>query len=346
MRAVVYEDIGKVRVDEVDPPAVEDEADAVVRITTAAICGSDLHFYHGKAPLMPGDPLGHEGVGMVEEVGSGVSSVRPGDRVVIAFDNACGDCWFCGGGLTSLCEGFANLGAGILGGGLGGAQAEYVRVPNADVNLLALPDDLDDERAIFLGDVLTTGYYGAAIAGIRPGDTVAVVGAGTVGYFAAQAAALHDPGRVLVLDLEDDRLALAEGIGATPIHVQRQNPSTAVDGHTDGRGADVVIEAVGDVTALETALRIVRRGGRISIIGMYVTETMELQIGAVWSQMLSLIFGGVCPVHAWWREALGAVVEGRIDPLPIISHRMSLDEAPAGYELFDRREASKVVLRP
>src|SRR5438034_2624849 len=191
MRAVVYEDVRTLRVGDVPDPVIEDSRDAIVRVTTAAICGSDLHFYHGKAPLSPGETIGHEGAGVVEAVGPDVERFKPGDRVVVAFDIVCGHCWFCLHGQTSLCEEFRMLGIGAWGGGLGGAQAERVRVPFADVNLLAIPEGMEDERALFVGDILTTGYYGTAIADIQPGDTVAVVGAGPVGFFCIQAARLH-----------------------------------------------------------------------------------------------------------------------------------------------------------
>ncbi|MGH2685690.1 MAG: alcohol dehydrogenase catalytic domain-containing protein, partial [Actinomycetota bacterium] len=261
MRAVVFEDIGKVRVDDVDEPGLEADTDAVVRITTAAICGSDLHWYHGKAPMLPGEQLGHEGVGIVEEAGSAVTRFSPGDRVVVAFNLICGECWFCRKGQTSLCEEFANLGAGMAGDSPGGTHAEKVRIPRADLNLLPVPEGMDDERAVFVGDILTTGYYGAGIAGIQPGDTVAVIGAGPVGFFAAQAAREHDPADVLVLDMQADRLALAEKVGATPIDVSGRNAQMAVSDRTEGRGADVVIEAVGAVPAFDSALEVVRRGG-------------------------------------------------------------------------------------
>jgi threonine dehydrogenase-like Zn-dependent dehydrogenase len=205
---------------------------------------------------------------------------------------------------------------------------------------------MEDERAVFVGDILTTGYYGAAIAGIRPGDSVAVVGAGPVGFFAAQAARLHDPGLVLVLDMQRDRLDLLERMGFTPIDVGSSNAQSAVYERTEGRGADVVIEAVGAVPAFETALDVVRRGGTVCVIGMYVSETTELQLGMVWTRMLRLVFGGVCPIHAWWDRAMEAVADGKIDPLPIVSHTLSLDEAPKGYELFDAKEATKVLLKP
>jgi threonine dehydrogenase-like Zn-dependent dehydrogenase len=346
MRAVVYQDVGELTLEDLPEPSIEEPTDAIVRITTSAICGSDLHFYTGKAPLLPGDQIGHEGVGVIEEIGSGVQGFEPGDRVVVAFNIVCGECWFCRRGQHSLCEEFRNLGAGVLGGSLGGTQAERVRIPYAAHNLLKVPDGMEDERAVFVGDILTTGFYGAAIAGIEKGDTVAVVGAGPVGFFAAQSARLHDPSEVLVLDLDEERLAVVEKMGFTALNVRELNPATAVAERTDGRGADVVIEAVGSVPALETSMDVVRRGGTICVMGMYVSETMELQLGVAWSRMLRFVFGGLCPIHAWWEEAMRAVAEGKIDPLPIISHTLPLEEAPKGYELFERREATKVVLKP
>jgi threonine dehydrogenase-like Zn-dependent dehydrogenase len=346
MKAVVYQDVGKLSVDDVPEPSIEEPTDAIVRVTTSAICGSDLHFYSGKAPLLAGDPLGHEGMGVIEEVGPDVGGFAVGDRVVVAFNNVCGECWFCRRGQHSLCEDFRNLGAGVLGGSLGGTQAELVRIPNAPHNLLKVPEGMEDERALFVGDILTTGYYAAAIAGIEQGDTVAVVGAGPVGFFAAQSARLHDPAAVLVLDLDEERLAIVEKMGLTALNVSERNAATAVAEHTEGRGADVVIEAVGSVPALETSMDVVRRGGTICVIGMYVSETLELQLGVAWSRMLRFVFGGLCPIHAWWDRAMQAVADGKIDPLPIISHTLPLDEAPKGYELFQRREATKVVLKP
>jgi threonine dehydrogenase-like Zn-dependent dehydrogenase len=346
MRAVVYEDVRKVRVEEVPDPKLEEPRDAVVRVTTAAICGSDLHFYHGKAPLQPGDLLGHEGVGVVEQVGTEVERFSPGDRVVVAFNIVCGHCWFCTHGQHSLCEDFRNLGTGMVGGQLGGTQADRVRVPYADVNLLNIPEGMEDERAVFVGDILTTGYYGAAIAGIRPGDSVAVVGAGPVGFFVAQAARLHGPSQIMVLDVQRDRLDLLTRMGFTSIDVGASNAQSAVFERTEGRGADVVIEAVGAVPAFEAAVDVVRRGGTVAVIGMYVSESTELQLGVVWTRTLRLVFGGICPVHAWWDRAMEAVVAGKIDPLPIVSHTLPLDDAAKGYELFDAKEATKVLLKP
>ncbi len=322
MRAVVFEQVGKVRVAEVPDAVIEEPDDAIVRVTRSAICGSDLHFYHGKAPMMTGEGIGHEAVGRIRSVGAGVSRFVPGDRVVVAFDIACGGCWFCLRGETHLCEHFRNLGAGAFGGGLPGAQADLVRVPTADVNLLPVPDGIDDERALFVGDVLTTGF------------------------FCIQAAVALGSGRVYALDLDPRRLALAERVGAVPVDVRRRNAEMALAGVTDGRGADVAIDAVGSPAAYESALDVVRRGGRVVVVGMYAGETVNLQLGVYWARALDVRFGGVCPVHAWWKGAMAEVVAGRIDPIPVISHRLTLDDAPRGYELFANREATKVVLLP
>jgi threonine dehydrogenase-like Zn-dependent dehydrogenase len=346
VKAVVYHDVRKVSVDDVPEPGIEDPHDAVVRVTTAAICGSDLHFYTGKAPLSPGDTIGHEGVGVVEQAGPGVERFKRGDRVVLAFDVVCGHCWYCLRGQTSLCEEFRVFGAGPFGGRLGGTQAERVRVPYADTNLLAIPEGMEDERGLFVGDILTTGYYGAAIAGIGPLDTVAVVGAGPVGFFCVQAARLLGAKEVVALDMQPDRLAIAEKVGAVPINIKERNPQMAVCNMTDGRGADVVIEAVGNLTAYQTAFEVVRRGGTISVVGMYVTESVEVRMGVYWARALDVKFAGICPVHTWWDRALNAVLSGGIDPMPIISHTLSLAEAPRGYEMFESKEATKVVLKP
>jgi threonine dehydrogenase-like Zn-dependent dehydrogenase len=346
VRAVVYRDVGRVSVEEVPDPALVEPGDAILRVTASAICGSDLHFFHGKAPLEPGETIGHEAIGVVEAIGTGVERFRPGDRAVASFVIACGACWFCRSGQTQLCEDFRNLGAGIFGGGLGGAQAEMLRVPTADVNLLHVPDSMDDEGALFLGDILTTGYYGAAIADIGPGDTVAVIGVGPVGFFCVQAAVALGAAEVLALDMQPDRLRLAETVGASAIDVRARHAQMAVAERTEGRGADVVIEAVGHPAAFESAIDAVRRGGRVSVVGLYAGETVEIQLGVWWSRALDVRFAGICPVHAWWERAMAEVEAGRIDPAPVISHRLPLEQASLGYELFDTRRATKVLLLP
>ncbi len=346
MRAVVYRGIGRVAVEDVPEPQIREPSDAVVRIQVSAICASDLHFLHGKAPLDPGEGMGHEAMGIVESVGASVERVRPGDRVAVSFHIACGRCWFCARGLTQLCEDWRMLGAGLFGGELGGTQAELVRVPAADVNLLPVPPEVGDEAAVFLGDVLTTGFYGADAAAIHEGDVVAVVGAGPIGLCCIQAARLHRPGLILALDMEPDRLTLAERFGATPIDVTGHHPHTAVAERTDGRGADTVIEAVGTPEAFTSALDVVRRGGRISVVGMFTSETVPMQAGVWWTRALTVRFAGICPVHAYWERVLDEVMRGRLDPLPVVSHRLPLGQAARGYELFRSRRATKVLLRP
>jgi 2-desacetyl-2-hydroxyethyl bacteriochlorophyllide A dehydrogenase len=346
VRAVVFAEVGRVRVADVPDPVIEEPGDAVVRVTLAAICGSDLHFLHGKAPVEPGEGLGHEAVGVVEAVGSGVARFRPGDRVVVAFNIACGACWFCRQGQTQLCEDFRNLGAGEFGGALPGAQAERVRIPGADVNLLGIPDGVDDEHALFVGDILTSGVYAAALGDVGEGDVVAVVGAGPVGYFCAQAARARGAARVFALDLDPTRLERAAAAGVEPVNVTERHPVSVLAEATQGRGADVVIEAVGRPDAFETAVDVVRRGGRVVVLGVYAGETVELQLGVYWARAIQLRFAGITPVHAWWDRAMAEVAEGRIDPTSIISHRLPLADAAEGYGLFDRREATKVLLVP
>jgi threonine dehydrogenase-like Zn-dependent dehydrogenase len=346
MRAVVFDDIGVVRVADVADPAVQRPTDALIRVERSAICGSDLHFFHGRTPIDPGGVLGHEATGTVEAVGEAVASVRPGDRVVASFHVACGRCWFCARGQTALCEDHAILGAGPFGGDLPGAQAERVRIPSADVNLLRIPDAVDDDRAVFVGDVLTTGVYAASIAEAAPDDAVAVIGMGPVGYCTVQA--LHALGveRVFAIDLDHDRLALAAEAGATTIDASAANPEMALARATGDRGADVVIDAVGAPDVYESALGIARRGGRVVVVGTYAGEIVDVQLGVYWARALDVRFAGLCPVHAYWEQAMKLLADGRVDPLPVVSHRLPLEEAPKGYELFDRREATKVLLRP
>ncbi len=249
---------------------------------------------------------------------------------MVAFNIACGACWFCRRGQTQLCEHFRNLGAGVFGGSLGGAQAELVRIPAADVNLLSVPAAVDDEAALFVGDILTTGYYGASLAGAGADDVVAVVGAGPVGFFCVQAARALGAGRVVALDPEPSRLALAERAGAEAVDIRARHPSTVMAEATEGRGADVVIDAVGSAPAYESAIDLVRRGGRVVVLGVYAGESVELQLGVYWARALDVRFAGITPVHAWWVRAMEALVRGDLDPLPLISHRMPLEDAARG----------------
>jgi threonine dehydrogenase-like Zn-dependent dehydrogenase len=346
MRGVVFDGDGRVRVTDLADPELEGPGDAIVRVTTSAICGSDLHLLHGKAPMEPGEPLGHEAVGIVEAVGTGIERIVVGDRVAVAFNVACGHCWFCGNGQSALCDEDAIFGYGIFGGALPGAQAERLRVPSADVNLLRIPDGVGDEAAVFVGDVLSTGFYGASLADVGPNDIVAVLGCGPVGFCTIEGLRALGSPTVYALDREPSRLALAEAAGAIPVDVDERNAVTALAEATDGRGADAVIDAVGHPTAFEGAIDTVRRGGTVVVLGVYSSETTELQLGAYWSRALTLRFAGLTPVLAWWDRVARSLERGEVDPTPLVSHRLPLEDAAEGYALFDRREATKVVLEP
>jgi len=346
VKAVVFEGVGSVAVREIPDARIEEPGDALVRVSVAGICGSDLHFLHGKAPMSPGETIGHEAVGLVEATGGNVKAFAPGDRVVVAFNIACGECWFCRRGETQLCEDFRNLGAGAFGGSLGGAQAELLRVPTADFNLLPVPDGVEDEVALFAGDVFTTGVFVTARCGVSEGQAVGVVGAGPVGNAIAQSARVRGAHVVVVFDREPDRLALAERAGATAVDVSERNPQMAAAELTADRGLDVVFEAVGAPPALETALDVVRRGGTVGVVGIYAGEEVPLPLGVLWSRAIDLRFTGICPVHAWWEETMEGLRSGALDPRPLVSHRLPLREAPRGYALFDAHEATKVLLCP
>jgi threonine dehydrogenase-like Zn-dependent dehydrogenase len=346
MRAVVFARAGRVEVAEVASPAIEQPTDALVRVTRAAICGSDLHFLHGKTPTVPGAVLGHEAVGVVQTRGPGVMSTQPGQRVVLSFAVACGACWFCTREQTNLCEHAAVFGAGPFGGDLAGTQAELVRVPWADVNLLGVPGPVEDDRAIFAGDVLTTGFHAATLAEARPDDVVAVLGAGPLGWSCAASLRALGVERVFLLDREASRLALAPALGAIPVHVGERSAESALAEETGDRGADVSIDAVGSVEGYRSATTIVRRGGRVVVAGVYAGESVELQLGVAWARALDVRFTGVCPVHRHWREVMRLLEAGTLDPLPLVSDRVRLDDAPAGYDRFDRRLATKVLIEP
>jgi threonine dehydrogenase-like Zn-dependent dehydrogenase len=346
MRGVVFAGEGRVEVVDLPDPSITSPDQAVVRIIGAGICGSDLHLLHGKAPMEPGEPLGHEGAGVVEEMGADVEGVRPGDRVAIAFNAACGRCWFCRNRMSALCDDGAIFGYGIFGGGLPGTQSERLLVPNASVNLLRVPDGVPDEAAVMVGDALVTGFYGASLAEPTPDGVVAVVGCGPVGFCTILGLRSLGAGTVFGLDREPARLALAERAGAIPVHVGERNPVTVLAEATDGRGADAVIDAVGQVEAFEGAVDAVRRGGTVVVLGVYASETAQLQLGAYWARSITLRFAGLTPVLPWWGAAIEALERGEADPTPLISHRLPLERAAEGYALFDRREATKVILQP
>jgi threonine dehydrogenase-like Zn-dependent dehydrogenase len=345
VKAVTFRGVGDVQVTEVPTPAPSEPGDALVRVTLSAVCGSDLHIYHGRSPVDEGATLGHEFVGVVEEAGPGVRSVKRGDRVVSAFYAACGRCRFCRRGWWSQCESRAIFGHGQYFGGLGGGQAERCVVPNADVNLALIPDGVADEQAVFVGDILATGYFAAERGMIRPGDTVAVVGAGPVGLMALMCAQLFGPARVFAVDMVDSRLELAGEFGAIPLDLRQANPEMEVQRHTGGAGADAVLECVGHLEAIETAINVCRGGGTISSVGVPSEVNGDFPYFDVWNRGLTFR-SGLTNVHAYLLVLLDLLEAGRLHPERVISHRLRLDEAEEAYRLFDRREATKIVLTP
>ena len=347
MRALVFKDFGSVELADVPRPGLESSSDALVRITTTAICGSDLHVLHGRIPGMtPGSVLGHEFIGVVEETGSELTRFKEGDRVLGSFMIPCGRCWFCHRGLFSRCPDVRVFGYGSFLGDVQGAQAEYVRVPNADLALHAIDSGLTDEQALFAGDIFTTGYECAVEAHIEKGDVVAVLGCGPVGLMAIQAARTFQPERIFAVDTVSQRLEMAQSFGAIPVDAAAVHPCSHIQDLTDGRGADSVLECVGLIPALLDSIDIVRAGGRISIIGVHSDPELELPLSLSFVRGIDLKFCGTANIVGRWDDALGLITEGRAHPDEIISHRMSLDDGVRGYDLFESREALKVVLRP
>ncbi|MFY9587031.1 MAG: alcohol dehydrogenase catalytic domain-containing protein [Actinomycetota bacterium] len=347
MRAVLFDDVGKLSFGEYPDPTLQDPADAIIKVTTGAICGSDLHLLEGRIPGMrPGSVIGHEFVGEVVDAGSDVGKFKVGDRVVGSFLIVCGKCWYCARGEFNNCDQMWILGYGMFTGDLDGAQAEFVRIPGADLNLHAVDPALTDEQALFAGDILTTGAYIADRAGIQEGDTVAVIGAGPVGIFSLMAALTYKPAEVFVIDMAEDRLKIAEQAGATPIDASKTNPVIEIQNRTGDRGADVVIECVGLPDAFTTALNAVRAGGTVAVIGVHSEMSYDLPLGEIWRRGITIVNGGSCNVQGHWSQVLEHVKQGRIDPTLIISHTLPLDDALHGYEMFSKREAMKVVLKP
>jgi len=334
-----------VRVADVDDPRPESETDAVVRVTSAGICGSDLHLYHGRIDIEPGFVIGHEFTGVVEEVGASVGRVQPGDRVVGAFQTACGTCWFCRRRWYHNCTSMRLFGFGMAAGNLSGAQAERVLVPNADLALLSIPDELKEAQALFVGDILTTAHQAVRNAAFRPGDTIVVIGCGPVGLLAQRCVLLQGAGVVYALDRDAARLRIAAEHGAIPLNIDEQSADDAILEATDYRGADAVIECVGAEAALNAAIQLVRRNGVVSVAGVYTDDISPFPYGDLWMKDVRLV-GGLCNVLAFWEEAMALVTYGRLDPSFIVSHELPLAEAPNAYRLFDRREALKVVLHP
>ncbi len=390
MRALCWEGRNTVEVENVPDPKILNRRDAIVRITSTAICGSDLHLVDGYVPTMrKGDVLGHEFMGEVVEVGSGVSNLQVGDRVVVPFPIACGACLACEREQYSLCEntnpnarlaekmwGFPT--AGVFGyshltGGYAGGQAEYARVPFADVGPLKIENGFTDEQVLFLSDIFPTGYMGAEMCDLKGGEVVAIWGAGPVGQFAAASARMLGAERVILIDRFEYRLRVAEQhTGVETLNYEEvDRVPEALKELTGGRGPDACIDAVGleahhhgplyaydrvkqalrqeteRAFALREAIVSCRGGGVVSVVGVYGGLVDKFPIGAVMNKGLT-VRSGQCHVHRYLRPLLERVQNGEIDPSFIVTHQLPLDEAPRGYELFKNKEDDclKVVLKP
>ncbi|NLX11653.1 MAG: glutathione-dependent formaldehyde dehydrogenase [Chloroflexi bacterium] len=389
MKAVCWHGTGDVRVERVPDPTILNDGDVILQVTSTAICGSDLHLYNGYIPTMQaGDILGHEFMGIVVEKGPGVRNLEIGDRVAIPFNIACGSCYFCEHELWSLCDNsnpnagmaeamYGQSSSGFFGyshlfGGFAGGQAEYVRVPFADVGALKIPPELRDDQVLFLTDIFPTGYMAAENAEIRPGDVVAVWGCGPVGQFTIRSAFMLGAERVIAIDRVPERLRMAEDGGAEAVNYEHEDDliQTLKD-MTGGRGPDACIDAVGleahagglpglydrvkQATRMETgrphatrqAIQACRKGGVVSIPGVFGGFVDKFPLGIAFSKGLKLKMGQT-HVHRYLRPLLERVQRGDIDPSFVITHRLKLEDAPKAYKIFrDKKDnCIKVVLSP
>ncbi|MDX6589531.1 MAG: S-(hydroxymethyl)glutathione dehydrogenase / alcohol dehydrogenase [Solirubrobacterales bacterium] len=344
MRAVTFQAPEQVRVEEKPDPEIAAADDVVVRVEASGICGSDLHIYHGRVAIEPGFTIGHEFVGTVLAAGDDVDRVAVGDRVLGCFHTACATCAACLRGDYHRCRKGQTFGHGAHLGNLQGAQAEQLLVPRANLTLRRVPEGMSSDVALFAGDVMGTGYHAVAHAGMRSGDTVAVLGLGPVGLCAVQAALAGGAVRVFAVDTVEQRLEMAASFGATPLHLTDQDPKKEVRAATDGLGVDVVVDAVGDPGPLALAVSLCRDAGVVSGIGAYAGRG-EVPLGLAWLKGLDLRLG-VANVIAHVDRVLALMDSGRLDPSPLVSAHMSLDDAAEAYGIYDRREALKIVLTP
>lgn len=344
MKALVYHGPGRRSWDTVDDPTIIDPTDAVVRIDTTTICGTDLHILKGDVPeTTPGTILGHEAVGTVQEVGAGVTTVAPGDRVLLSCISACGRCRFCKEGHYGLCVGG---GGWIFGHTIDGVQAEYARVPFADNSVYRIPEGLTDEQVLFLADILPTSFEVGVLNGrVAPGDVVAIVGAGPIGLAAILTARLYTPGRIVAIDLTDSRLASAERFGAdTTINNSREDAVAKIMELTDGLGADVAFEAVGVPDTFELAAELIRPGGRVANIGVH-GKAAHLHLEKLWIRDVTITTGLVDTFSI--PQLLRLIASGRLDPSLFATHHFALDDAMSAYDTFAdaaNTNALKVVL--
>ncbi|MBB1261109.1 zinc-dependent alcohol dehydrogenase family protein [Streptomyces alkaliterrae] len=343
MKALVYHGPGESAWETVPDPDVKEAGDAVVRVDTTTICGTDLHILKGDVPeVRPGTVLGHEAVGEVVETASGVVSVRPGDRVLVSCISGCGRCRFCREGAYGQCRGG---GGWVLGHHINGTQAEYVRVPNADVSLHPLPAAVPGADAVLLSDIFPTAYEVGVLNGrVRPGDTVAIVGAGPIGLAAIAAARLYSPGRIIVTDLAPARLDAAKRLGADVTVNAGEDPARLVDDLTDGLGADVVMEAVGVPETFELCTRMVRPGGHVANIGVH-GRPATLHLEDLWIRNLTITTGLVDTFST--PMLLEMLAAGRLPASSLVTHSFPLHDMERAYEVFAHpaeTDALKVVL--
>ena len=344
MRAVTFQAPGQVQLDEVAEPELLAPDDAIVRVEASGICGSDLHIYHGRVQIEPGFVIGHEFVGEVVAAGDDVTRVSVGDRVLGTYGTACGECFFCRREEFHKCDEARVYGHGATLGSLQGAQAEQVLVPHANLTLRRVPEGLSDDVALFAGDVMGTAFHAIDSRPLAAGETAAILGMGPVGLCAVQAAKAAGASEVIAIDTVEDRLRMAESFGATPVHLTEQDPRAEVKGLTEGRGVDLAVDAVGNPEALDLALRLARKAGTVSVTGVYA-ERAEVHMGVLWIKALTLTSGHANVIKHLDR-VLELLSEGKLDPAPLVTHHMALDEAPDAYRVYDNREALKIVLSP
>jgi alcohol dehydrogenase len=385
MKAVVFHRPKHMQVDQVEEPRIRHPRDAILRVTSTAICGSDLHIYNGFFPQLENFVMGHEFMGVVEEVGTGVANLRPGDRVVVPFPIACGQCFFCTHQSPVNCERsnpekygpegalLDQKGGGLFGythfyGGYDGGQAEFVRVPFADNGPRKVPAEVSDEAVLFLSDIFPTGWSAIDWAELKGGETVAVFGAGPVGIMAAKAAWLQGAGRVLSIDIEPYRLEIARRAArADTIDASDVDPVEAIRSLTEGRGADVCVDAVGmeadrsfvdkviavahrergTIDVLRKCLSAVRRAGTVTIVGVYGTSYDDFPLAQAFDKGVRLRMGQA-PVHEHIDRLLALVTSGKVVLDDVITHRLPLSAAPHAYEIFNQKQdrCLKVVLKP
>jgi threonine dehydrogenase-like Zn-dependent dehydrogenase len=347
MKAITFQGTARVEIETVPDPELRSPQDVIVRNRVSAICGSDLHVYLGREKgIEPGTVMGHEFLGEIVEVGKGVKGLKPGDRVVSPFTTNCGKCFYCRKGLTCRCPDGQLFGWVENGRGLEGAQAELVRVPLADSTLFTLPPGVDEEAALFLGDILATGFYCADMAEAGPEGVYAVVGCGPVGLFAVLGARERGAERIFAVDFLPERLALAEKFGATPIDAGATAPRDVLRDATEGRGADAVLEVVGTPEATRLAFDLVRPGGIVSAVGVHTEAQFAFSPVEAYDRNLTYR-AGRCPARHYMERLLPLVKEGKYDFASIVSHRLPLADAAKGYRLFERKleGCTKVLLR-